>query len=86
MNKPNIIELVKELSKRCDSDSHLSEELENKLISPAELANALQIAVEALEGIAPSAYPLGLPIVWCEEDEPESARTAMEALSRIRSL
>lgn len=45
----NIIERVKELHVRCDSSSHLSEELDNALISPAELAYALITKDEQLK-------------------------------------
>jgi len=79
---PDIIGRVKELQARCDSDSHLSEELENHRLTPARLAQALLIAVEALEDIAPSAKPAALS----ELDEPHSEMLAFDALSRIRSL
>lgn len=48
-NQKDIIGIVRELSERCDSDSHLSEELENARITPADLAKKLLIAVRALE-------------------------------------
>jgi hypothetical protein len=38
---------------------------------------------ETLKDIAPTGFSLGLPIVWCEEDEPASAQRAMEVLSTI---
>lgn len=50
-NSKNIIGILKELAERCDSDSHLSEEIENARITPADLANNLLIAVEALDEI-----------------------------------
>lgn len=37
----DIVGVVRELSDRCDSGSHLSEEIDNAGISPADLADAL---------------------------------------------
>lgn len=93
----DIIGIVKDLSERCDSGSHFSEELDNARISPADLADKLLIAVEALENMAKN--DKGTTI----EDDPGSgnyddyfnwgsnlsdtgnAQAAKEALQKIRS-
>lgn len=84
----DIIEVVKELSERCDSSSHLSEELDNARISPSDLADALltkdeqlKITREALEQVR---YYIDFAPTK-EEGAKEAYRQAVKALELISS-